>query len=259
MHTLPADDASRPPAFLRIESVTAGYGGIPVIVNVSATVGSGEVVSVIGPNGAGKSTLLKAITGQLRVLEGSIRLKDQNVTNTPTSELARKGIGYVPQVNDVFADLTVKENLEMGGYLLAAGMIGERVRKVTAIFPLLEALLSRPAVKLSGGERKLVAIGRAMMMSPQLMLLDEPTASLSPKLSTELLRDHVRRLADTGTAVLLVEQKASAALKISDWAYVMVSGTVRLAGSARDVLARQDFGEVYLGSKMDNDRSVVEG
>jgi ABC-type branched-subunit amino acid transport system ATPase component len=241
---------------LRLESVAAGYGSVPVISNVSVEVGRGEVVSLIGPNGAGKSTLLKAITGQLRIVEGRVVFEDADVTNTPTAELARKGIGYVPQVNDVFPDLTVRENLQMGGYLLKQAEVGERVSAVAAMFPALATLLPRAAVKLSGGERKLVAIGRALMLRPRLLLLDEPTASLSPKLSADLLENHVRRLADSGTAVLLVEQKASAALRVSDWGYVMVSGRPKVEGSARDLLDRHDFGDIYLGSGADQAKQV---
>ncbi len=245
---MPDNGSSANHVVLRLESVAAGYGAVPVVSGVSVEVRRGEVVSLIGPNGAGKSTLLKAITGQLKIVEGHVWFEDADVTNTPTSELARKGIGYVPQVNDVFPDLTVRENLQMGGYLLKQTQVAERVGAVTAIFPTLAPLVSRVAVKLSGGERKLVAIGRALMLQPRLLLLDEPTASLSPKLAADLLTNHVRRLADTGTAILLVEQKATAALKISDRGYVMVSGRPKLEGSARDLLERHDFGDVYLGS-----------
>src|SRR5665213_393227 len=247
MPTLPASEHGRNHAVLRLESVAAGYGPIPVISKVSVQVGRAEVVSLIGPNGAGKSTLLKAITGQLRIVEGRVMFEDADATNTATAELARKGIGYVPQINDIFPDLTVKENLQMGGYLLKPAQVAERVVVVTTIFPALAPLLSRAAVKLSGGERKLVAIGRALMLLPRLLLLDEPTASLSPKLAADLLQNHIRRLADAGTAVLLVEQKATAALRVSDWAYVMVSGRLKLEGPASDLLDRHDFGDVYLG------------
>lgn len=246
-----ASEHKRNQIVLRLESVAAGYGQVPVISNVSLDVGRGEVVSLIGPNGAGKSTLLKAITGQLRIVEGRVVFEDTVVTNTPTAELARKGIGYVPQVNDVFPDLSVRENLQMGGYILKQAEVAERVSAVAAMFPALAALLPRAAVKLSGGERKLVAIGRALMLLPRLLLLDEPTASLSPKLSADLLENHVRRLADAGTAVLLVEQKATAALRVSDWGYVMVSGRPKLDGSGSDLLHRHDFGDIYLGGGTD--------
>lgn len=251
MPTLQASEHERGRIVLRLESVAAGYGSVPVISNVSLDVGRGEVVSLIGPNGAGKSTLLKAITGQLRVVEGRVLFEDAVVTNTPTAELARKGIGYVPQVNDVFPDLSVRENLQMGGYIMKQAEVADRVSAVAAMFPALAALLPRAAVKLSGGERKLVAIGRALMLLPRLLLLDEPTASLSPKLSADLLENHVRRLADGGTAVLLVEQKATAALRVSDWGYVMVSGRPKLDGSGSDLLQRHDFGDIYLGGGAD--------
>jgi len=247
MRTLPDSAPGRPVPFLSVDALTAGYGTSPVISDVSLTVGRGEVVAVIGPNGAGKSTLLKAITGQLTTISGHVRVGERETTNVQSAELARAGVGYVPQVNDVFPDLTVAENLQMGGYLLKPAQQSKRIAEVLALFPQLVDLLSRTAMKLSGGERKQVAIGRALMLSPVLLLLDEPTASLSPKLANELLRDQVRRLADTGTAVLLVEQKAHAALQFSDWAYVMVSGTSRLSGAAQELLTREDFGTVYLG------------
>ena len=247
MHTLPDRTLARPSPYLSVETLTASYGTAPVISDVTITVGRGEVVAVIGPNGAGKSTLLKAITGQLTILGGHVRIGERDATNVQPAELARAGLGYVPQVNDVFPDLTVEENLQMGGYLLRPAQQAKRIAEVLALFPQLADLLNRTAMKLSGGARKQVAIGRALMLSPDLLLLDEPTASLSPKLANELLRDQVRRLADIGTAILLVEQKAHAALMFSDWAYVMVSGTSHLSGSAKELLSREDFGAVYLG------------
>lgn len=245
-----SDEEARPSPLMVIEGVTAGYGGAPTIQDVSARVGSGEVVSILGPNGAGKSTLLKALVGILRASSGTVSLGGEDITNLSTDTLARKGLGYVPQVKDVFDTLTVQENLEMGGYLLTSAEIAGRLEKLLDLFPQLKPMLKRTAGKLSGGERKQLAICRVLMLEPRVLILDEPTASLSPGLATVLLRDHVRNLADTGTAVLLVEQKASAALEISNWSYVMVSGRTQLSGSAQELLARPDFGEVFLGQEV---------
>jgi len=210
-------------------------------------VGPGEVVSVIGPNGAGKSTLLKAIAGRLQVMTGSITLNGRDITNMPGNRLARMGLGFVPQVKDVFDTLTVTENLEMGGYLLAKPQLGERIDKVLAMFPALAAMTSRTASKLSGGERKMLAVARVLMLDPGVLVLDEPTSNLSPDLSRVVLRDQVRSLADAGTAVLLVEQKAFEALGVSDWAYILVAGHIEISGQAGDILGRPDIREVFLG------------
>jgi ABC-type branched-subunit amino acid transport system ATPase component len=170
------------------------------------------------------------------------------VTNHPPEDLARRGVGYVPQVNDIFEPLTVLENLEMGGYLLQQKRVRARVDEVGQVFPALPPMLKRRADKLSGGERKMLAIARVLMLDPKVLILDEPTANLSPKLADSLLREHVRRLAGLGKAVLLVEQRARAALQIADWTSVLVSGTTRLEGRPGDLLKRQDFEELFLGA-----------
>jgi ABC-type branched-subunit amino acid transport system ATPase component len=248
----------RPAPSLRAEHITSGYGGEPVIRDVSVAVGPGEIVAIIGPNGAGKSTLLKSLVGILRVTEGRIMLGDRDVTNHPPEELARRGVGYVPQVNDIFEPLTVLENLEMGGYLLSNTKIRARVAEVGDVFPQLPPLLKRRADKLSGGERKMLAIARVLMLDPQVLILDEPTANLSPKLADSLLSEHVKRLAGVGKAVLLVEQRARAALKIADWTSVLVSGQTRLEGRPDELLRREDFEELFLGAGTSAPVSQVE-
>jgi ABC-type branched-subunit amino acid transport system ATPase component len=239
---------ARPAPSLQAERITSGYGGVPVIRDVSIAVGPGEIVAIIGPNGAGKSTLLKALVGILRLSGGKIVLGAEDVTGRPPEDLARRGVGYVPQVNDIFEPLTVLENLEMGGYLLKANEIKARVEEVGQVFPALPPMLKRRADKLSGGERKMLAIARVLMLDPSVLILDEPTANLSPKLADALLREHVRRLAGLGKAVLLVEQRARAALQIADWTSVLVSGAVRLEGRPDELLKRQDFEELFLGA-----------
>jgi ABC-type branched-subunit amino acid transport system ATPase component len=247
MPTSSADGSERPEPYLVVDQVTAGYGPVPTIIDVSVQVGRGEVVSVVGPNGAGKSTLLKAITGKLRHMTGRVRLGGEDISNLRSDRLAGKGLGYVPQTNDVFDTLTVIENLEVGGYRLPRAGVAAQIERVLSIFPALSKMTDRTASKLSGGERKMVAIGRALMLSPSVLLLDEPTANLAVELASAVLREHVRRLADTGCAVLLVEQRALEALRVSDYGYVMVAGAVAVEATAEKLIARRDIGELFLG------------
>lgn len=235
-------------AALSVRGISAGYGASLVVREVSATVGRGEVVVIVGPNGAGKSTFLKAIAGIVPVKSGSVALADADVTNSPPDRLAKRGVGYVPQVDDVFGDLTVRENLLIGGYLAPKKERKRRIEEVLETYPLLAPLVNRRVHKLSGGERKLVAIGRALMNRPHVLLLDEPSAGLSPQLSREILTEQIGRLSGAGVAVLLVEQKAVAALEIGDWSYVLASGRCVLSCAAKELLAREDIGEVFLGN-----------
>jgi branched-chain amino acid transport system ATP-binding protein len=239
--------AVRPDPLLVLDSVTTGYGGPPVIKQVSCQVGPGEIVTIVGPNGAGKSTLLKAVAGHLVVSAGAVSLRGEDITNRRADQLARLGLGFVPQDSDVFTTLSVLENLEMGGYLLERAAIQPRLTVVLDLLPALKKMLSRKAEKLSGGERKMVGIARALMADPSVLLLDEPTAGLSPQLSSVFLDQHVRGLAEHGAAVMLVEQKALAALEISTWGVLLVNGSRHLDCPAADLLARSDIGELFLG------------
>lgn len=232
---------------LLLDKVTAGYGGPPVIHDVCLGVGRGQIVVVAGPNGAGKSTLVKAIMGQLKVSRGLISLETKDITNHSPEKIARHGIGYVPQQHDVFDTLTVMENLEIGGYLLTKRKSAERAEEVLEIFPRLGDMRRRTVGQLSGGERKMVAVGRVLMLAPSVLILDEPTAGMSVPLTEELFEVHVRALAASGTAVLLVEQKATEALRIADWGYILVSGQVEVSQAATEILSREDIGEVFLG------------
>jgi ABC-type branched-subunit amino acid transport system ATPase component len=249
---------ARPEAILSADRITTGYGAVPVVHGVSIGVGPGEVVAIIGPNGAGKSTLLKSLVGVLRVFDGTVRLDRDDITNRSPEELAARGVGYVPQVGDIFEPLTVRENLEMGGYLLRTRQIRSRIDEVSAVFPALPAMLDRRADKLSGGERKMLAIARVLMLDPRILVLDEPTANLSPKLADALLRDHVRRLAEMGKAVLLVEQRARAALEVAAWAMVLSAGSTQLEGRPGDLIERQDFAELFLGAGTSVERRIGE-
>jgi ABC-type branched-subunit amino acid transport system ATPase component len=245
---MPTSSAERrPEPHLRLTGVSAGYGGAPVIFDVGLTVGVGETVAVIGPNGAGKSTLLKTVIGNLQPLEGEVTLAGEQIGGLRTDQIARKGVGYVPQVRDVFEPLTVRENLEMGGYALPRRSVAARVDEVLEEFPVLGAISNRHAGNLSGGERKMLATARVLMTRPSFLVLDEPTAGLAPKIAHSFLTEHVAQLSARGVAILLVEQRAREALGIADWAYVMAGGTVRLEDRAANLLARDDIGQIFLG------------
>jgi len=232
---------------LRATGVTAGYGGDPVIRNVTVRADPGEVVSLVGANGSGKSTFLKSLVGVVRVSAGTVVIGETDMTRKPPEEVARAGVGYVPQIDDVFGPLTVRENLEMGGYLLPARDVKARIDEVTTVFPRLAAMLTRPAGKLSGGERKMLAMGRVLMLQPSVFLLDEPTANLAPAIARTLLEEHVRRLAASGATVLVVEQRARAVLAISDRTYVLAGGEVRMEGTPAELAASPAFVESFLG------------
>lgn len=234
-------------AELRASGITAGYGGDPVIRDIGVQVEPGQVVSLVGANGSGKSTLLKSLAGVVRPSAGTVTVGDRDLTGRPPEDVARAGVGYVPQVDDVFAPLTVRENLEMGGYLLRPGQVRARIETVVTVFPRLGSMLTRQAGKLSGGERKMLAMGRVLMLEPAVFLLDEPTANLAPAVARTLLEEHVRRLAHDGAAVLVVEQRARAVLAISDKTYVLAGGEVRMTGTPAELTASPAFVESFLG------------
>jgi ABC-type branched-subunit amino acid transport system ATPase component len=248
MSSAEARDPVRPP-LLQADGLVAGYGGAPVIDGVSLAVAGGQVLAIVGPNGAGKSTLLKAMLGIVQVRSGSVQLKGKDITSLPLEDLARLGVGYVPQGDDVFDTLRVHENLEMGGFILGRRERAERIAAVLGVFPQLRGLLSRYAGTLSGGERKMVAVARVLMPDPQVLLLDEPTAGLSPELTRHVLEDQVRLLAGLDKAVVIVEQKADAALRVADAAVVLVSGRVALRGTGMEILQNPEVGEIFLRGK----------
>ncbi len=240
--------SAEPRPALRAEDVRAGYGAGDIIHGVSVSVTPGTVASVVGPNGSGKSTLLKALSGVIRLSSGRILAGDRDITGLPPEEVARAGVGYVPQIDDVFAPLTVRENLEMGGYLLGGREVSARIERVTGVFPQLGQMLTRRAGRLSGGERKMLAMGRVLMVEPAVFLLDEPTANLAPQVAAGLLTGHVRALAEAGAAVLVVEQRARAVLAISDYTYVLGGGQVLMADTPARLSASQEFTESFFGA-----------
>jgi ABC-type branched-subunit amino acid transport system ATPase component len=223
-------------AALTVSGLSAGYNDTPTIIDVDLHVGVGEIVTVLGPNGAGKSTLLKAV-----------RLGDRELAGLRSDQVCRLSVGYVPQVGDTFPRLTVLENIEMGGYTLPRSKVRARMAEVIDLYPQLGKLASRQGGHLSGGERKMVAIARALMISPALLVLDEPTAGLAPRPADELLSKHIAALTTTGVSLLIVEQRAREAMSISHRAYVMAAGRVVLTDRAETLLARPDLGDVFLG------------
>jgi branched-chain amino acid transport system ATP-binding protein len=235
----------RPEALLSARDITAGYGAVPVIQEMSVDAAPGEVALVIGPNGAGKSTLIKALNGELALMSGSVLLAGEDISGLPEDQRAARGLGYVPQSRDVFGTLTVTENLQMGGYRQPHDVMTQRVAELFDRFPSLAALRKRLAQTLSGGERKLLAIARALVAQPTALMLDEPTANLAPAVARRVLGEVVAGLAEGGAAVLLVEQRIALALDVANWVYVLVDGTPRFAGPAAEFRALPDMGAVF--------------
>ncbi|WP_157007959.1 ABC transporter ATP-binding protein [Agromyces laixinhei] len=239
-----------PPAtnlVVEVRDVVAGYlPGINILHGTSLTAAPGELIGIIGPNGAGKSTLLKAIFGLVKVREGQIRLNGEEITNLKANKLVAKGVGFVPQTNNVFPSLTIQENLEMGMYLKPKG-VKERLEFVREIFPELADRLGQRAGSLSGGERQMVAMSRALMMGPHVMLLDEPSAGLSPVRQDEAFL-RVKEINRAGVTTIMVEQNARRCLQICDRGYVLDQGRDAYTGTGRELLNDPKVIGLYLGT-----------
>jgi ABC-type branched-subunit amino acid transport system ATPase component len=231
---------------LEAQGIVSGYDEVEILHGVSVSVHEGEMVAVIGPNGAGKSTLLRAIFGLLQVRSGAVLLQGEEVTNLQPDQLVGKGLGYVPQVENVFPTLTISENLEMGGFVRRDG-VGQRLGQVYDLFPDLADKRQEKAGRLSGGQRQMLALARALMLDPDVLLLDEPSASLSPKM-VETLFERIDKINKSGTAILLVEQNAREALSLCHRGYVLAMGQNRLEGEARGLLDNEEVGRLYLGA-----------
>jgi ABC-type branched-subunit amino acid transport system ATPase component len=230
---------------LEVSGLSGGYGKTPIIWDIAVEAKVGQVVTVVGPNGAGKSTFMKSLFGLIDVTGGSVRLDGKEVSGLEPHKLARSGIAYVPQVDNVFASMSIVENLEIGGFTRKGGT-AERTREILEIFPDLQKASSRKAGELSGGQRNMLGMARALMCDPKVILLDEPTAGLSP-IYVDVVWEQVKRIAQLGTTVLVVEQNVDRALRNSDWVYVMVAGRNRLDGPAAEV-AQLNLGEIFLGA-----------
>jgi ABC-type branched-subunit amino acid transport system ATPase component len=230
-------------SLLELSGVTAGYGKIPIVRDIDLTVEKGETLAVIGPNGSGKSTLAKTVIGLTTLFSGSVKFDGVDVASVPPDRRALLGIGYLPQTGNVFPDLTVQENLEMGGYHLKGPEFRLRTMEVLELFPELRDRLNQRVGTMSGGERQMVAMARLLMMSPKLVMLDEPSAGLAPK-PVERVYQKIEAMRGMGMTVVLIEQHAVKALKSSDRAVVMVGGRIALAGSSSEV-SKVDLRSVF--------------
>ena len=232
-------------SLLEMRDVYGGYGGVDVLNGVSLAVAPGEIVVIIGPNGAGKSTAMKAVFGLVHVRQGEVRFDGNDITRTPTDRIVRQGICYVPQTENVFPSLTVHENLELGAFVRDDDYSAQ-LERVYELFPPLRERRRQPAGTLSGGQRQMVAMGRALMLDPKLLLLDEPTAGLSP-LFIDQIFEIVRRINGLGISVLMVEQNAKRALQMADRGYVLVMGRNRHEDTGPNLLANREVAEMFLG------------
>lgn len=230
---------------LKIENLRTGYGGTEILHGIFCKVEEGEVVTVIGPNGAGKSTLMRAILGILKPTQGRIIFNDKDITGKNTNQIVREGICYVPQSDNVFPSLTVEENLEMGAFIRRDGY-REKMKEVYQIFPDLKEKRKVKAKKLSGGQRQMVAVGRALMLDPTLLLLDEPSAGLAPRL-VQIIFNKIIQINESGVSILIVEQNARKALEISHRGYVLAMGNNKFEGSGENILNDEEIGKLYLG------------
>ncbi len=235
-------------ALLEVDAISAGYGGAEIIHEVSLRVDTGQIATIIGPNGAGKSTLLKAIFGLLRPSAGLVRFRERDVTRLAAPKMVAAGAAFVPQTENIFPSLSVRENLEMGGYSRRDGT-QKRISDILALFPDLASRPSERASRLSGGQRQMLAMARALMLDPVLLLVDEPTASLAPLMRREIL-DRIRAINGEGVAVLMVEQNAKEALAMSHHGYVLVGGCNALEQSGAELLANPDVGRLFLGQEI---------
>lgn len=235
---------------LEVKDLVAGYGKLQVLNGVSIQAKPNEVTVIVGPNGSGKSTLLKSISGLTTIFGGLIKMDgERELTNLHPHVIARMGVAYLPQTENVFTNLTVHENITLAAYTLDRSRAEERATEVLEIFPQLKRYMSTKATNLSGGERQMLAMGMALLRKPTVMMFDEPTANLAPKIATQVLTT-ISSLADTmNMTVLLVEQNAKRALEIGDQAYLLVSGKRNFEGAAKDLLAHKEIARLYLGLK----------
>jgi branched-chain amino acid transport system ATP-binding protein len=230
---------------LDIEGLDAGYGDLQILSDVDITVDDGEYVTIVGPNGAGKSTAMKSVLGLTTYMGGSVRLNGDDVAGTDTNTVIRKGVSYVPQTDNLFSSMTVRENLLMGAYSLDE-VPEDRLRDVLDRFPILEERQMQRAGTMSGGQQQMLAMGSALMVDPDLLLLDEPSAGLAPDLVVEMF-DKIDEINDAGTAVLMVEQNAKEALRRCDRGYVLVNGENAYEGPGTELLEDQEVRERFLG------------
>ena len=226
-------------------NLTAGYGGVDIIKNITLEVKQGEIAVIVGPNGAGKSTAMKALLGMLKLTDGSVSFAEDDISNMLPQDRVNLGIAFVPQTNNVFTGMTVEENLEMGGFIRTDD-IHHTIEDIYNLFPVLKEKRNQNAGELSGGQRQQVAFGRALMTKPKILMLDEPTAGVSPIVMDELF-SRIIEVGKTGVGILMVEQNAKQALSIADRGYVLVNGKNSREGSGQDLLNNTEVRKSFLG------------
>ena len=236
-----------PPILLEVIDLVAGYGPREVLHKVSLNISSGQIVTLIVANGAGKTTTLRSIFGQTKIWKGSVKFLGEELVGQKAHKIARIGLAFVPQERSVFPTLSVRENLEIGGYQLSDRDVKERIEYITNFFPILKERVSQQAGTLSGGERRMLAIGRALMIKPKLLMLDEPSLGLAPKV-VDLLFDRIQAIHKEDVTILIVEQNAKRALGIADHGYVLELGQIRFDGSGKSLLADPGVQAAYLGA-----------
>ncbi|MFQ5997315.1 MAG: ABC transporter ATP-binding protein [Dehalococcoidales bacterium] len=227
------------------ENIVAGYGDADILHSVTVEVFPDEIVCIIGPNGSGKSTLMKTIAGLLKAREGRLVFEGEEISGLPPHRITARGLSYVPQSDNIFPNLTVEENLEMGGFLREKG-VHHKIKTLYGLFPALREKSGVRVAKLSGGQRQMVALARALMLEPRMLLLDEPSAGLSP-IFVETLYEQIHKIHDMGVSILIVEQNAVKALQNSHRCYVLAAGENRFQGSCHEVLGSEELGRLYLG------------
>ena len=232
--------------FLQVDHVSSGYGKSIVVDDVTLKLESGQTVAVIGANGSGKSTLVKTIVGLIKPFSGRIRFDGTDITALEVDEISRRGVGYVPQIQNVFPNLSVTENLRIGGYYLSTDQLQSKVREMYSIFPELEGYAKSKVEKLSGGERQMVAFARSLMTAPKILLLDEPTAGLAP-IAVDKVMKKIESIEESGVSVLMIEQNARKALQVCDYAYVVLSGRILKEGDGLSIQRDENLGRMLLG------------
>ena len=232
---------------LRVQNVSAGYGKLQILNGVTINAQPGEVAVIVGPNGSGKSTLLKTVAGLTTIYQGTIELDKRDITGLASHKIARSGIAYLPQTDNVFTNLTVAENLRLAAYTVDAESYGTRLTRIFQIFPQLTAYNKSKAVNLSGGERQMLAMALALIREPNVIMFDEPTANLAPKIATQVLNIISSLAKEIGLTILLAEQNARRALEIGNAAYLLVGGRNAFTGTARELLEHKELGRLYLG------------